>query len=169
MGKNDKHVKVPTHGFTSRGVAVHGRVIDHLPTDTPYQRFNKAVALWLTSHVGSMTCFWVFLLMTLCVLPSVLYAMGVVSLKRTLSVFVLGFGFELLATWLLSTCFQLILLPGVMVGQNLQNVASDARAAKSFEDTEKIVDALDVHSQGGLKVVLDAIEAIPAQLASGTK
>ncbi|MGC1405396.1 MAG: hypothetical protein WA695_00975 [Candidatus Dormiibacterota bacterium] len=48
-------------------------------------------------------------------------------------------------------------------------MASDARAAKSFEDTEKIVDALDVHTQGGLKVVLDAIEAIPAQLASGTK
>ncbi|MGC1405395.1 MAG: hypothetical protein WA938_01495 [Candidatus Dormiibacterota bacterium] len=92
MKKSDKHVHVPTHGFTSRGAAVHGRVIDHLPTDTPYQRFNKAVALWLTSHVGSMTCFWVFLLMTLCVLPSVLYAMGVVSLKRILPVFVLGFG-----------------------------------------------------------------------------
>lgn len=72
----------------------------------------------------------------------------------------LSFGFDLLATWLLSTCFQLILLPGLMVGQNLQNAASDARAAKSFEDTEKIVDALDTHTQGGLKDVLDAVERV---------
>ena len=47
-----------------------------------------------------------------------------------------------------------------MVGQNLQNAATDARAAKSFEDTEKIVDALDTHTQGGLKDVLDAVERV---------
>jgi hypothetical protein len=44
-----------------------------------------------------------------------------------------------------------------MVGQN---AASDARAAKSFEDTEKIVDALDTHTHGGLKDVLDAVERV---------
>jgi hypothetical protein len=54
-----------------------------------------------------------------------------------------------LATWLLSTCSQLIPLPALMVGQNLQNLASDARAAKSFADTEKIVDALDTHTRAG--------------------
>ncbi len=128
----------PHFGHTAAGMPVHMHVTDHLPDASAYQRFNKRVALWLTKNVGTMTCFWVFLLATLFVLPSVLYAMGFVSLKHVLPVFLLGFGFELLATWLLSTCFQLILLPGLMVGQNLQNQAADARAAKQFEDVEEI-------------------------------
>jgi hypothetical protein len=33
---------------------------------------------------------------------------------------------------------------------------------ESFEDTEKIVDALDTHTQGGLKDVLDAVERVEA-------
>jgi hypothetical protein len=49
-----------------------------------------------------------------------------------------------------------------MVGQNLQNAASDTRAAKSFEDIEKIVDALDTQTQGGLEDVLDAVERVEA-------
>ena len=48
---------LPTHGFTRRGRAVYVHTIDHLPTTTGYQRFNKRVALWLTRNVGTMTCF----------------------------------------------------------------------------------------------------------------
>jgi hypothetical protein len=54
-----------------------------------------------------------------------------------------------------------------MVGQNLQNEAADVRAAKTFEDVEdarqglvKALDLLDVHTAGGLKVVLDAVESL---------
>ncbi|MGA3354705.1 MAG: hypothetical protein ABSD85_16220 [Acidimicrobiales bacterium] len=84
-----------------------------------------------------------------------------------LSAFFTGFGFELLATWLLSTCFQLILLRGLMVGQNLQNEAADARTAKTFEDVEEARNGiqetlrlLDCHTEGGLKTILDAIESL---------
>jgi hypothetical protein len=41
-----------------------------------------------------------------------------------------------------------------MVGQNLQNVAADARADKMFNDTETIVDRLDTHTQGGITEIL---------------
>ena len=47
-----------------------------------------------------------------------------------------------------------------MVGQNVQQAASDARAAKQFEDTERIVDALDLKTEGGLAEVLAAVKAL---------
>ena len=54
-----------------------------------------------------------------------------------------------------------------MVGQNLQIEAADARAAKTFEDVEdarnsikQALTLLDIHTEGGLKTLLDAIEAL---------
>jgi hypothetical protein len=129
-------VKQPHFGFTRHGLAVHAVTADHHADGTVYQRFNKRVAILLTENVGTMTCFWVFLIASFFVLPSVLYTMGLVSLKHVLPAFILGFGFELLTTWLFSTCVQLVLLPGLMVGQNLQSAAADARNAKMFEDLE---------------------------------
>ena len=149
----------PTHGYTKDGQEVHGKVIDHHRTDSTYQRFNKAVALWLTKNVGTMTCFWVFCALSLTVLPSVLYAMGLLNKRDYVPAFMLTFGFELMMTWVISTTIQVILLPAVMVGQNLQSEASDARAARTFDDTERLIDLLNTHTDGGLKTILDAIEA----------
>jgi hypothetical protein len=47
-----------------------------------------------------------------------------------------------------------------MVGQNVQSAAADARAVKTFEDTEKILDRLDTHTAGGLREVIEAIESL---------
>jgi hypothetical protein len=54
-----------------------------------------------------------------------------------------------------------------MVGQNLQNEAADARAAKTFEDVEdarncikQALELLDVNTEGGIKVLLDAIKSL---------
>lgn len=76
-------------------------------------------------------------------------------------------------TWLLSTCFQLTLLPALMVGQNLQNEAADARSAKQFEDTEDVrndmktaLDRLEVATAGGLKDVIDRFDALEALVKS---
>jgi len=152
----------PAHGFTRHGLAVHLRTYDHLRTDSAYQRFNKKIALMLTKNVGTMTCFWIFIGLCLTVLPSVLHAMGVLR-TWVLPTFLLGFGFELLTTWIFSTLFQLVLLPALMVGQNLQNEAADSRAAKQFEDTETILDRLDCDTAGGLKILLDRLDEMGAQ------
>lgn len=123
------------------GKHVHRRTIDHHRSDTAYQRFNKRVAIMLTSSVGTMTCFWIFLALSLISLPAVIASGSVIAL----------------VAWVTQTCIQLVLLPALMVGQNLQTAAADARSAKEFEDIEIIVDRLDVHTQGGIKDVLDAI------------
>jgi hypothetical protein len=143
----------PHFGFTRRGLPVHQYVMDHHPENTAYQRFNKKVALALTKNVGTMSCFWFFCFLCLLVLPAVLPPQWFPSFM----LFMTSFRYELFMTWMLSTCFQLTLLPALMVGQNLQNAAADARSAKTFEDTQLIADRLDTRTQGGLQEVLAAV------------
>jgi hypothetical protein len=113
--------------------------------------FNAKVAVLLTRLVGTMWCFWVFNGIALISLPSAI---------RTGNLTVL-------INWVSSNWIQLILLPALMVGQNLQNVAADARSAKMFEDIERVksdmvtaLDRLDTNTQGGLTTVLDAVKRL---------
>jgi hypothetical protein len=152
------HMSEPTHGYTKLGQAVHAHVHDHFPAGTPYQRFNKRVALAITTYVGTMTCFWVFCLLALCSLPSVLSAFG--PFHHTFPSWMVKVSIIALVSWVAQTFLQLVLLPSIMVGQNLQNEAADARSAKTFEDVEAVLNLLDCHTQGGLKDVLDAINAL---------
>jgi hypothetical protein len=155
----------PTHGYTKRGQAVHKRTVDHLPTATPYQRFNKKLALLITNNIGTMTCFWLFCFISLSSLLAVLYAAHLIGTVG----FLTANGFILCVSWISQNFIQLVLLPALMVGQNLQNEAADARAAKTFEDVEdararlaKVLDLLDCHTAGGLRDVLDAVESLKA-------
>jgi uncharacterized membrane protein len=159
--------KKPTHGYTRSGRAVHARTQDHLPDATRYQHFNKRIAIWITKNAGSMTFFWVCWIICLTILPSCLAAAGYMHGKA----FYLTFGFELLMTWFASTVLELVLMPAIMVGQNIQSAASDVRSSKQFEDTEDIrsdvrtaLDRLDVKTAGGLKDVIDRIDALEALL-----
>ena len=155
----------PAHGFTRHGQPVHRRTIDHLPTRTGYQRFNKRLAMLITQNVGTMTCFWIFCLISLSSLLAVLYAAHLIGTVG----FLTAVGFILIVSWLSQNLIQLVLLPALMVGQNLQNEAADARSAKTFEDVEeardglrRVLDLLDCHTQGGLKEVLDAVADLKA-------
>jgi hypothetical protein len=113
--------------------------------------FNAKVAVILTRVVGTMWCFWVFNGIALISLPTAINSGNL----------------TILINWVSSNWIQLILLPALMVGQNLQNVAADARSGKMFDDIEKVkadmttaLDRLDTRTQGGLKDVLDAIQRI---------
>jgi hypothetical protein len=152
----------PTYGFVN-GHPVHERTAHYLPAllrlapklikrdlaaaDT----FNSKVAVVLTRVVGTMWCFWVFNGIAVISLPSAIQTGNL----------------TVLINWVSSNWIQLILLPALMVGQNLQNMAADARSAKMFEDIERVkgdmattLDRLDSHTQGGLKDVLDAIHEL---------
>jgi hypothetical protein len=158
----------PTHGFTRLGQEVHRYTASYLPVETAYQRFNKRLALWITQNVGTMTCFWLFTVIALLSLPATLKLAGIVkSWGGVLPAFMLTFGFIFLIQWVAQSYFQLVLLPALMVAQNLQNEAADARAAKTFEDVEDAkncikvaLDLLDLNTEGGLKTVLDAVESL---------
>jgi hypothetical protein len=143
---------------------VHARVMDHHPTETAYQRFNKKVALPITTYVGTMTCFWVFCGLALLSLPAVLS--GFHAFHNTFPNWMIRVSIIALISWVAQTFLQLVLLPSIMVGQNLQNEASDARSSKTFEDTETIVDRLDTDTQGGIRVLLDKLNEIEAKLSA---
>jgi hypothetical protein len=156
----------PVHGFTKRGLAVHAHVHDHMPEGNDYQRFNKKVAVAITQYVGTMTCFWMFCVLALCSLPSVLSGFSV--FHGTFPAWMVKISIIALVAWIAQTFLQLVLLPSIMVGQNLQNDAADARSSKTFEDVETVLDLLDVRTEGGLKEILDAVNALGSKDGSRT-
>ena len=131
----------PSHGYTSTGKPVHAEVHDHLPEVTRYQRFNKRLATALTKHVGTMTCFWIFCGLSMLSLPATLVLSNVIP-ANWIPPFFRTFGFSLLIAWMCQNFIQLVLFPALMVGQNLQNQASDARSTKTFEDVQELKHAI---------------------------
>jgi hypothetical protein len=151
----------PHFGHTKTGHAVHLHAADHLPAHSGYARLNKRVALGVTAFVGSMTCAWLFCALALLSLPAVLtQAFGL----RFFPHWLVAVGLIALVAWIAQTFLQLVLLSVIMVGQNVQQAAGDARAAKTFEDVERIVDLLRLDTEGGLKELYDKLHA---ELAAG--
>ena len=157
------------HFGVSHGLHVHLRTLDHLPVHSAYARFNKAVAVKITNWVGSMSCAWAFCLLALLSLPAVLTQAFHVTWFPS---WLVAVGLIALVAWIAQTFLQLVLLSVIMVGQNVQQTASDARAAKTFEDVEAVkadlitaLDRLDEKTEGGLKAVLDAVNTLASQVA----
>ena len=153
----------PHFGFTKLDLPVHAAISDYHKTGSLYGKFNKKVALGITRYVGTMTCFWLFCLLALCSLPAVLSGFG--AFAHTFPAWMIKTSDIALVAWVAQTFIQLVLLPALMVGQNLQNVAADARSAKTFEDIEILVDRTDLHTQGGLTAIEEHLAAQDAILA----
>jgi hypothetical protein len=154
----------PTHGWTKLGQAVHAHTLDHLPSTTGYERFNKSVAVKVTNAVGSMTCAYIFSALALVSLPAILSQFHVFA--HTFPAWLVKASLIALVSWIAQTYIQLVLLSVIIVGQNIQSAASDARATKTFEDTEIVVDRLDEHTAGGIKTILDRLDQIEALFRS---
>ena len=105
--------------------------------------FNAKFAVLITRLVGTMWCAYLFA------------AIALVGLGPALKP-----GGEGIIAWIAQTFLQLVLLSVIMVGQNVQSLAADARSANTFKDAETILDRLDLHTQGGLKAILDRLDEI---------
>ncbi len=89
--------------------AVHG--------DSPLGRFNTRVAVTITKTVGSMWCAYAFALLAVVSLPAAIRSHDPI----------------IIVAWIAQTFLQLVLLPIIIVGQNVQAAASDARAESDHE------------------------------------
>ncbi len=85
--------------------------------DNPIGRFNTRVAVLVTKSVGSMWCAYVFALLALISLPAAINSHDPI----------------IIVAWIAQTFLQLVLLPIIIVGQNVQAAASDARAESDHE------------------------------------
>jgi hypothetical protein len=96
------------------------RVSDQHDRTSALTRFNAAVAVTITNAVGTMWCAYVFAGVALISLPDAIRG-GVPDLIQ----------------WV-----ALVLLSVIMVGQDVQAKASDARSEQTYQDTENILKAI---------------------------
>ncbi len=121
--------------------------------------FNAKLAVIITRGVGTMACAYLFCLIALLSLPAILIEAGVLT-HNDVPTFLTKPGLILIVAWVAQTFIQLVLLSIIMVGQNVQSIASDARSEKTYEDAVTILDRLDVNTEGGLKALLDRIDQL---------
>jgi hypothetical protein len=120
--------------------------------------FNAKFAVLVTRLVGSMWCAYLFTLIALISLPAILINANVLT-KSDVPHVLASPGLILIVAWVAQTFIQLVLLSVIMVGQAVQSAASDARSEQTYEDTVKIIDALNVNTEGGIKVLRDELLA----------
>ena len=107
---NRSKAHIPKLVLTQHGhKAVHG--------ESPMGLFNTRVAVTITKSVGSMWCAYVFALLAIISLPAALRSGDPI----------------IIVSWIAQTFLQLVLLPIIIVGQNVQAAASDARPLSDHE------------------------------------
>lgn len=107
---------------------------------------NARIAVTLTRVVGSMPTAYTFVVLALC---------GLLAILGVLSPIV-----ALLVAWLSQTFIQLVLLPVIMVGQNVLSKHQEAQADEmfatsqhSFSDIEQIMEHLDAQDGKILEIL----------------
>ncbi len=91
-----------------------------LHRDRPVAKFNSWLAVWITRSVGTMWAAYLFALVSL------------VSFPQALRAFFHGDAVTGIS-WLSQSFLQLVLLPIIIVGQNVISAAQDARAEADHE------------------------------------
>ena len=91
-------------------------------SDNVFARFNAKFGLKVTLVVGTMWCSYIFTILALFALPS--------AIKQ---------GTYFIVVWLSSSFLQLVLLPIIIVGQNIQAAASDKRSEETYKDAEAVL------------------------------
>jgi hypothetical protein len=111
----------------------------------PVVRFNARLGLIITVVVGTMWAAYIFAAIALISLPD--------NIHHT----------QTLILWISSSFLQLVLLPIIIVGQNIQAKASDKRAEDTYKDADAILHQAE-HIQAHLAAQDDQIMQILASL-----
>ena len=86
-------------------------------------RFNARFGLWITVIVGTMWCAYAFTVIALISLPAAVRSHDAI----------------IIVAWIAQTFLQLVLLPIIIVGQNIQAKAADKRAEETYKDAEAVL------------------------------
>jgi hypothetical protein len=118
-------------------------------TDDERAGVNGRIGLAITTLVGTMICGYVFAVIALLSLPSAISSHNL----------------TIIIAWISSNFLQLVLLPVIIVGQNIQAKASDKRAEQTYQDAEAVLhEALQIQQHLAAQdekilAVLDRLEA----------
>ena len=112
------HPHVAARRATGPVKTVDERRVNH---PNPVVRFNARLGLAITVVVGTMWCAYAFA------------GIALISLKDNLG------STQALILWISSSFLQLVLLPIIIVGQNIQAKAADKRAEDTYNDADAIL------------------------------
>ncbi|HEY7269174.1 MAG TPA: hypothetical protein VH951_05055 [Dehalococcoidia bacterium] len=124
---------------------------------------NGRFGLLITTVVGTMWAAYMFTLLALVSLPSAIHSGSSI----------------IIVSWIAQTFLQLVLLPIIIVGQNIQAKAADKRGEETYRDAEAVLHEcleiqrhLDVQDQAQgeqireLKELLASLRPLPPQSAT---
>lgn len=117
------YVHIPHPQIERRRAAGPTRTVDQrrLNHPNPIIRFNARLGLMITIVVGTMWCAYVFACIALISLPDNVHST------------------QNLILWISSSFLQLVLLPIIIVGQNIQARAADKRAEDTYNDADAVL------------------------------
>ena len=132
--------------------------------------FNAKLAVVVTNIVGSMWCAYAFCLLAFCSLPAVLSAFSIFS--GVFPPWLTKASLIALIAWIAQTFFQLVLLSVIMVGQQVQGLAADARSVQTEQNTAALLNEMNVATPGGITdaviILLKAMGKTDEQIAAAT-
>lgn len=131
--------------------------------DSLAARINGKIGLKITLVVGTMWAAYIFALLAFVSLPAILDLTGWIG--HPFPKWMLNTGMIALVAWIAQTFLQLILLPIIIVGQNIQAAASDGRAQATFDDASAVLEEAR-QIQKHLMAQDESIQKILAQLAA---
>jgi uncharacterized membrane protein len=140
-------------------VTTHKKVNDDSNAEAPVKTISDRIGLAITKSVGTMWAAYVFFALTLVSLPAALTSGNVI----------------IIVSWVAQTFLQLVLLPIIIVGQNIQAAASDRRAIATYEDAGAILEeAKEIQNHlsdqdQALGHLIDRLEALEAQVKGQLK
>jgi hypothetical protein len=120
---------------------------------------NERIGLGVTKRVGTMWAAYVFFGLSLVSLPAALGSGNVI----------------VIVSWVAQTFLQLVLLPIIIVGQNIQAKSSDDRAIATYEDAGAILEEakeIQTHlsvQDDALTTLVDRVAALETQIAKQLK
>jgi hypothetical protein len=136
-------------------VTVRKTAMKRVDSVTGIRKFNRRLGLGITLVVGTMWAAYTFTALALVSLPSVIASHDAV----------------LIVGWIAQTFLQLVLLPIIIVGQNIQANAADARSAATYKDATAILaesKQIQLHlaaQDAATSALLDKIAALEATIA----
>jgi hypothetical protein len=155
-----KYVQHPTVAERdAEGPPTIRKTIKKIASESPAKKFNSRLALGITASVGTMWCAYIF---------AVIGIMGVTGALTG------NTGLVLIVGAVSGYFLQLFLLPVIIVGQNVQASASDARAAATYKDaTAILVEAKQIQEHlaaqdAATTALLDKVAALEAALLKKT-
>ena len=95
-----------------------------VPDASLVTRINNSIGLRITKSVGTMWAAYLFCALSLVSLPAAIQSGNAI----------------IIVAWIAQTFLQLVLLPIIIVGQNIQARAADARAIATYDDAGAILE-----------------------------